>query len=92
MSVSEIEAAIAQLPPRELVELMAWLEQHHEKVWNEQIAEDLDAGRLDGLLAEVEQEYEGGSAQCCNTTQSSHPCVPSEFSTPPRTAPGKPCG
>jgi hypothetical protein len=36
MSVTEIESAITQLPPKELAELMAWLQEHHQQVWDKQ--------------------------------------------------------
>ncbi len=63
MSMSEIQVAISRLPAHELAELMAWLQHHHEDAWDRQIAEDLEAGRLDHLLAEVDEEYEAGSAR-----------------------------
>jgi len=63
MSVTEIEAAITQLPAKELVELMAWLQEYHERAWDRQIEDDLEAGRLDTLLAEVDKEHEAGLAQ-----------------------------
>ena len=63
MSVKEVEMIIEQLSPRELAELMAWLETYHAQVWDEEIAQDLEAGRLDPLLAEVDKEYEAGLGQ-----------------------------
>jgi hypothetical protein len=63
MSVKEIEAAISQLPAREVTELMSWLAEHHAQVWDKQIEDDLDSGRLDSLLAEVDREYEAGLAR-----------------------------
>jgi hypothetical protein len=60
VSVKEVESAIAQLSPKELAELMAWLEEYHAQIWDKQIEEDLEAGRLDALLAEVDKEYEAG--------------------------------
>ena len=63
MSVTEIESAIRQLPASDLAELMAWLEEHHEQVWDQQIEADLEAGRLDALLAEVDKEHEAGLAR-----------------------------
>lgn len=63
MSVKEVEIAIAQLSPKELSELMAWLEEHHAQMWDKQIEEDLGAGRLDALLAEVNEEYEAGLSE-----------------------------
>ena len=43
MSVQEIESAISQLPADKLAELMAWLADHHERVWDQQIESDLEA-------------------------------------------------
>lgn len=63
MSVKEVETAIAQLSPKELAELMAWLEEYHAQMWDRQIEEDLEAGRLDALLAEVDKEYEAGLSE-----------------------------
>jgi len=63
MSVKEIEAAITQLPVREVTELMSWLAEHHAEVWDKQIEHDLDSGRLNALLAEVDKEYEAGLAK-----------------------------
>ena len=63
MSVKEIEAAIARLPSNEVAELMAWLAEYDAQLWDRQIADDLDAGRLDKLLAEVDDEIQAGHAQ-----------------------------
>lgn len=63
MSVQEIESAIVQLPVTEVAELMSWLSEHHARLWDRQIEEDLEAGRLDALLAEVDEEYEAGLAR-----------------------------
>lgn len=57
MSVKEIEIAITQLPSADLDELMTWLENYHAEMWDKQIEDDLEAGRLDALLAEVDREY-----------------------------------
>jgi len=63
MSVKEIENAITQLSPEELAELSAWLADYQAKVWDKQIERDLDAGRLDALFEEVDEEYEAGEAK-----------------------------
>jgi len=63
VGVKQIEKAITQLPTRDLAELMKWLEEYHAQVWDKRIAEDLEAGRLDVLLAEVDEEYEAGLAK-----------------------------
>jgi hypothetical protein len=63
MSVKEIESAIVQLSPGELNELVAWLEEHYAQVWDERIEQDLAAGRLDGIIAEAEKDYQAGKAR-----------------------------
>lgn len=57
MSVKEIETAITQLPVKDLNELVFWIEEYHANLWDKQIGEDAEIGRLDGLIAEAEQEY-----------------------------------
>lgn len=63
MSVREIETAITQLPVTELPQLVNWLNEYYAQVWDEQVANDLDDGRLDALLTEIDEEYEAGLAQ-----------------------------
>jgi hypothetical protein len=63
MSVAELESAIAQLPANEFAELLAWFENYRERVWDKQIEDDLDAGRLNRLLAEVDEEHRAGLAR-----------------------------
>ena len=62
MSITEIEAAIVQLPAEEVDKLISWLENYHVEIWDKQIANDLNAGRLDALLDEVDKEIEAGLA------------------------------
>ena len=63
MSVTEIEAAITELTSKDLDELISWLAEHHARVWDKQIEEELEAGRLDAVLAEVDKDYEAGRAE-----------------------------
>ena len=63
MSVKEIEIAVTRLSATDLAELMAWLENYHAQMWDKQIEDDLETGRLDALLAEVDKEYEVGLGQ-----------------------------
>lgn len=63
MGVKQIERAIAQLPAKDLAELMSWLEDYNAQVWDKRIEEDLEAGRLDTLLAEIDEEYEADLTQ-----------------------------
>jgi hypothetical protein len=63
MSVTEIQAAITELTTDDLAALMKWLDYYQAQLWDNQIAEDLEAGRLDAVLAEVDEEYEAGLSQ-----------------------------
>jgi hypothetical protein len=63
MSVKEIEMAIMRLPAPDFSELREWFEEYAAQMWDKQIEKDLKAGRLDALLAEVDQEYEAGLGQ-----------------------------
>ncbi len=63
MNVQEIETAITQLPIKKLIELSAWFEEYQAQVWDKQIEDELENGRLDAILAEVDTEYEEGLAQ-----------------------------
>lgn len=57
MSVQEIETAITRLSDHDVAELLAWLEEYHAQLWDEQIEHDAEAGRLDALLAQVDKDY-----------------------------------
>jgi hypothetical protein len=63
MSVSEIEAAITLLPAEKVQELMVWFEDYYHRLWDRQIEADLESGKLDGILAEVDAEIESGLAK-----------------------------
>jgi hypothetical protein len=63
MSVAEIESAIVQLPANEFAELLTWMADYHQRMWDQQIENDAEAGRLDHLLTEVDEEYKAGLAR-----------------------------
>ena len=63
MSIKDIERAITELPAEDLTELAAWFADYLADVWDKQIEQDLETGRLDALLKEVNAEYEAGLSQ-----------------------------
>jgi len=63
MSVEEIETAIARLSAQDFAQLVRWIDDYRARLWDKQIEDDLEAGRLDVLLTEVDKEYEAGSGQ-----------------------------
>jgi hypothetical protein len=62
MSIKEIEAAILKLPKKELSKLTEWLIDYQAKSWDEEIEKDLEDGRLDSFLDEIDKEYNAGLA------------------------------
>lgn len=63
MSIQELESAIMMLSSKELARLTTWLVDYHQKMWDRQIEDDLDSGRFDKLLNEIDGEYAAGLAK-----------------------------
>jgi hypothetical protein len=63
MNIQEIETAIEQLPEQDVWKLADWFTEYKNRRWDEQIEEDVNAGRLDALLREVDAEIEQGLAR-----------------------------
>ena len=55
-SVEEIQSAIVSLPPEEYARLRAWFIERDWEQWDQQIAADAQAGKLDFLIAEAMAE------------------------------------
>jgi hypothetical protein len=60
MSITELEKAVTQLSEKDLNRFREWFDEYFAKVWDKQIERDAASGRLDGLLAEVDEEYNAG--------------------------------
>jgi len=59
-TASEIERAIEQLPPDELVRLRAWFAAFDAAQWDREFEEDVAAGRLDALANEALSDLHEG--------------------------------
>lgn len=55
-SRTEIETAILQLPESEIRELASWLQNYLDEKWDQKIADDVAAGRLDALIQQAEAD------------------------------------
>jgi hypothetical protein len=60
MSVAEIEAAIKTLPKEELAQFNQWYQEYLDEHWDEQIRQDVRAGKLDFLIEEARRERDAG--------------------------------
>jgi len=58
MSVDEIKSAISKLSLEERESLARWLHGWTDDEWDQQISRDAMNGKLDKLLAEVDEEIE----------------------------------
>lgn len=59
-TVEAITAAIAELPPEQVAEVRAWLNERAEGEWDAQIDQDERAGRLDALADRALAEHRAG--------------------------------
>jgi hypothetical protein len=62
-TVEQIEAAILKLSPQELSHLADWVLDLDEQRWDEQIEQDIAAGKLDFLAQEALAEFEAGNCR-----------------------------
>ena len=59
--VDELKAEIERLPGAEFAELYRWLSEKDWERWDEEIAADSQAGRLDFLVCEAREEKAKGT-------------------------------
>ena len=59
-TADEIKQAVLSLPEAEYTKVMDWLHELAEDKWDRQFEEDVLAGRLDFLKADVEQAKQEG--------------------------------
>lgn len=59
-TVQEIERAIEQLPREEAFRLADWISSRISKEWDQEIEEDIKAGRLDHIAQEAVAEFRAG--------------------------------
>lgn len=56
MSMTEIQQAITELSVEELTQFHEWFDEYCAQVWDKQIETDAQSGRLDKIIAEVNEE------------------------------------
>ena len=62
-TVETITTAIAELPPEQVAQIRAWLNERSEADWDAQIEEDARAGRLDALAERALAEHRAGRTE-----------------------------
>ena len=59
-TVAEISGAVRRLPKRELARFRKWFAEYDAAQWDEQLKQDVAAGRLDKLAAEALRDLKAG--------------------------------
>jgi len=62
-TVAEIREAIRQLPANEAWQLAQELRDYLDALWDKQFEENVQAGRLDQLIARAREEHESGKTR-----------------------------
>jgi hypothetical protein len=60
MSAKELERAVQELPAAEFSSFAAWFEEYLADRWDEEMEQDIAAGRLDGLAAKAKEDHTEG--------------------------------
>jgi hypothetical protein len=63
MTTTEIKTAVMNLNKTELSELLGWLEEYQESLWDKQIEEDIQSGKLDSLIEKARKEFKEGKCR-----------------------------
>ena len=63
ITVEAITTAIAELPPEQVAQVRAWLDERAEAAWDAQIEQDERAGRLDARAERALAEHRAGQTR-----------------------------
>jgi len=63
MSIQELEQAVTQLPPKDLVRFREWFDEFDAQVWDKQIETDAKSGKLDKIAEQALNDYRTGKAK-----------------------------
>jgi len=61
--LEQLELRVQQLSPEDFAAFREWFLEYDQQVWDQQIADDADAGRLDAFMKEARTEYEDGKTR-----------------------------
>lgn len=61
--LEQLEHRVQNLPPEDFARFREWFLELEAQLWDQQIAEDLKAGRLDKLIAEAREDFAAGRAR-----------------------------
>jgi hypothetical protein len=59
-TVNEIAGAVKRLPKKDLARFRKWFAQYDAAMWDQQVEEDVAAGRLDKFAREAMRDHRAG--------------------------------
>ncbi|MBX7158447.1 MAG: hypothetical protein K1X66_08700 [Verrucomicrobiae bacterium] len=59
-TIQELESAVTRLSPTQYNEFRHWLKEYDNKLWDKEMKEDAESGRLDALAAEALDDLKKG--------------------------------
>ena len=62
-AIEQLEQQVQSLSPADLAQFRAWFLEYDEQLWDQQIAADRKARKLDKLIAEARADFEAGKAR-----------------------------
>ncbi|GAB4479840.1 MAG: hypothetical protein OHK0031_00560 [Anaerolineales bacterium] len=62
-TVQEIQQAIFNLSPKDLSALRRWFEEFDARLWDEQLEQDAQSGKLEKIAERALEEYRAGNAK-----------------------------
>jgi hypothetical protein len=62
-SLEQLEQTVQSLSSQDFAKFRAWFLELDDRLWDQQIAEDLKAGKLDGLIDEALEDFRAGRAR-----------------------------
>ena len=63
MTLQEIENTVASLSPSELAQFRTWFVEFDAEIWDDQIQQDIQAGKLDSMANEALRAHQQGKTQ-----------------------------
>ena len=62
-TVEQLTQNVQDLSPEDLRQFRAWFLEYDAQCWDQQIAADFKAGKLDTLIAEARADFKAGKAR-----------------------------
>lgn len=62
-TVQEIQQAIFHLSPKDLAAFRHWFEEFDARLWDEQMEQDAQSGKLDQIAERALEEYRAGKVK-----------------------------